>query len=57
MKHINRRSGPAHSDEVLFQLEHNGIGLTAIINRLDDLYRLGLLSRKKNGRSWEYTVK
>lgn len=56
VRRLNNVCGVACSDAV-HELIGNGIGLTAIINRLDDLYRLGLLNRKKNGRSWEYTVK
>jgi hypothetical protein len=31
--------------------------VTAFNNRLEDLWRLGLVERKKNGREWIYNVK
>jgi len=31
--------------------------VSAVTNRLDDLFRFGLLSRIRNGREWLYSVK
>ena len=38
------------------QLANNGVGPTAIINRLEDLRQLGFVDRRKIGRTWKYFI-
>jgi len=55
---IVKRIQPATSSKVLHNKSFKDkVVLSAVTNRLDDLFRLGLLERSRCGRAWLYTVK
>lgn len=52
LERLRKRGGGIAAD-----FATNGLGITAYNNRLEQLRRLGLVTRKKEGRFWRYEVK
>lgn len=49
---IEGEMSPREVFEILMKIEQDEVGITAINNRLNDLFDLGLLTRRKVKKQW-----
>lgn len=56
MLHVLKMVGEGHDTAPKLHAFEDDVTITAINNRLEDLRNLGLLARRKSGKTWIYSL-